>query len=85
MTDASQAAVGAAVTVLILAIALVAPLVYVAFYATNYTFFQKVVVVLVSLILAVAAVAGNVDCMGGSKRIHAIMVPQSQSVRRMTG
>ena len=57
MTDASQAAVGAALTVLILATALVAPLVYVAFYATNYSFFQKVVVVLVSLILAVAAVA----------------------------
>src|SRR5207245_8921820 len=57
LTDASQAAVGAAITVLILTIALVAPLVYVAFYATNFTFFQKVVVVLVSLILAVAAVA----------------------------
>src|SRR2546426_8970088 len=56
LTDASQAAVGAALTVLILTIALVAPLVYVAFYATNYTFFQKIVVVLVSLILAVVAV-----------------------------
>src|SRR2546425_10217181 len=58
LTDASQATVGAAITVLILTIALVAPLVYVAFYATNFTFFQKVVVVLVSLILAVGAVAG---------------------------
>ena len=57
MTDASQATVGAAITVLILTIALVAPLVYVAFYAANFDPFQKIVVVLVSLILGVAAVA----------------------------
>src|SRR2546426_1854253 len=67
LTDASQAAVGAAITVLILAIALVAPLVYVAFYATNYTFFQKVVVVLVSLILAVAPGAGMWVLWGGGR------------------
>ena len=57
MTDASQATVGAAITVLILTVALVAPLVYVAFYAPDFTFFQKIVVVLVSLILGVAAIA----------------------------
>src|SRR5437879_12573123 len=84
LTDASQAAVGVALTVLILATALVAPLVYVAFYATNYSFFQKVVVVLVSLILAVAAVAA-VGCMGGAKRIQAVMSPHAQRVGRMTG
>jgi H+/Cl- antiporter ClcA len=49
--------IGAAITVLILTVALVAPLVYVAFYAPSFDFFQKVVVVLVSLILGVAAVA----------------------------
>src|SRR2546426_9074849 len=69
LTDASQAAVGVALTVLILAIALVAPLVYVAFYATNYTFFQKVVVVLVSLILAVAAGGGLLVLLGGRRGV----------------
>ena len=57
LKDWSKVALGAAFTVLILAIALVAPLIYVAFYATQYSFFQKVVVVLVSLILAGAAIA----------------------------
>src|SRR3989454_6274486 len=75
LTDASQAAVGVALTVLILAIALVAPLVYVAFYATNYTFFQKVVVVLVSLILAVAAVAVFLVLWGGGRGVFRALVP----------
>src|SRR2546426_9114113 len=69
LTDASQAAVGAALTVLILTIALVAPLVYVAFYATNYTFFQKIVVVLVSLILAVSPGAGMWVVWGGGRGV----------------
>src|SRR2546427_6030303 len=69
LTDASQAAVGAAITVLILTIALVAPLVYVAFYATNFTFFQKVVVVLVSLILAVVGVGGIWIVFGGGRGV----------------
>src|SRR2546428_6486622 len=78
LTDASQAAVGAALTVLILTIALVAPLVYVAFYATNYTFFQKIVVVLVSLILAVSAAGGIWSLLGGGKGINWLWSPTAK-------
>src|SRR2546428_8166686 len=75
LTDASQAAVGAALTVLILTIALVAPLVYVAFYATNFTFFQKVVVVLVSLILAAAPGGANWIFWAGGQGSFAPLCP----------
>ncbi len=57
MSSIAKPILGAAATILILTAALVGSLIYVAFYAVNYTVFQKIVVVIVSFIVAMAAVA----------------------------